>query len=96
MISKIVALSLIIAGLTSSAFAAEKTVDVSVKGMVCAFCAQGIKKKLSAEEAVNKVDVSLEKHLVALNLKDGKDLSDEKITNILKDAGFTVEKIARK
>lgn len=80
--------------LTQVAFA--KNVQVTVKGMVCSFCAQGIKKKFSSEEAVGKIDVSLENHLVALELKDGKDLPDEKISSLLKDAGYTVESIQRK
>jgi len=70
-------------------------VQVTVKGMVCGFCAQGIKKKFSADAAVDQVNVSLEKHLVTLQLKQGQELSDEKITSVLKDAGYTVEAIKR-
>jgi mercuric ion binding protein len=72
-----------------------KDVQVSVNGMVCSFCAQGIKKHFSEDPAVDSVKVSLEKKLVTLSLKDGKDLSDEKITQTLKDAGYSVQKITR-
>lgn len=82
--------------LAGPVFASDKQIDVSVKGMVCSFCAQGIKKKFSADEAVEGIDVSLEKHRVGLVLKDGKDIGDEKITEILKEAGFSVENIERK
>lgn len=78
-----------------AAWADAKQVEVAVKGMVCSFCAQGIKKKFSAEDAVSEVNVSLEKHRVDLALKEGRSLSDEKITEVLKDAGYTVEKIER-
>jgi copper chaperone CopZ len=77
------------------AIATTGEVKVSVKGMVCGFCAQGIQKKFSQEDAINSVKVSLSSHLVDLKLKDGKDIPDEKITAILKDAGYTVEKIER-
>ena len=82
--------------LAGPVFAAEKQIDVSVKGMVCSFCAQGIKKKFSADEAVEKIEVSLERHRVGLVLKDGKNIADEKITEVLEEAGFAVEKIERK
>jgi len=92
---KSIALMLVVSGLLPNLALAEKRVDVSVKGMVCSFCAQGIKKKFSSEAAVDKVDVSLENHRVSLSMKDDKDLNDEKIAQLLKDAGYTVEKISR-
>ena len=70
-------------------------IKISVKGMVCGFCAQGITKKFKAEPAVAKVDVSLETKLVTLSLKDGLDEPDDKIESILKEAGYNVEKITR-
>ena len=80
---------------SSLAFAVEKNITVNVKGMVCAFCAQGISKKFKSEPAVSQVDVSLENKIVKLSLKEGQDIPDTKIDGILKDSGFTVEKINR-
>jgi copper chaperone CopZ len=82
-------------GFHATAFATTGEIKVSVKGMVCGFCAQGIQKKFSEESAIDSVKVSLSSHLVDLKLKEGKDIQDEKITAILKDAGYTVEKIER-
>jgi copper chaperone CopZ len=81
--------------LASSSFAYAKDLKVTVNGMVCSFCAQGIQKKLTAQAAVKNVDVNLEDHLVRVALKDGADLSDAVITQILVDAGYTVSKIER-
>ncbi len=81
---------------TTNAFATGKDINVSVKGMVCGFCAQGIEKKMLKQGSVEKVNVSLKEKLVTLNLKDGKELSDEEITKILIDSGYSVEKIERK
>jgi mercuric ion binding protein len=67
----------------------EKT--VKVKGMVCAFCAQGIEKKFKAQNEVQDVDVNLEKHYVKLVFKPEQSLTDEKIATLLKDAGYSVE-----
>lgn len=91
---KITMMTLILT-ISNLAFAVEKNITVSVKGMVCAFCAQGITKKFNSEPAVSKVDVSLEKKIVKLSLKEGQDIPDNKIEGILKDSGFNVEKISR-
>ena len=79
----------------SYALAAGKTVTVHVTGMVCQFCSQGITKKFGADKAVDSVKVDMEKKVVKLTFKEGKDLSDEKITEIVKDAGVNVERIER-
>jgi len=71
----------------ANAFAGEE-LKVGVKGMVCAFCAQGIEKKFKAQPEVENVQVSLENKFVKLNFKDGKRLPKEKIIEILKDAGY--------
>ena len=72
-----------------------KDIKVSVKGMVCGFCAQGITKKFKAQPEVESVNVSLEKKTVDLKIKDDKDLSDKTITDILTEAGYNIEKIER-
>lgn len=91
---KTILFSLLLA-LSSVTFAVEKNITVNVKGMVCAFCAQGITKKFNSEPTISKVDVSLEKKIVKLSTKEGQDIPDSKIEIILKDSGFTVEKINR-
>lgn len=73
-----------------SVFAGEE-VKVGVKGMVCAFCAQGIEKKFKAEKEVESVEVSLQNKYVKLKFKDGQKVSNEKITDILKDAGYEAD-----
>lgn len=72
--------------LTSTAFASE--VKVGVKGMVCAFCAQGIEKKFKAQEEVDSINVSLENKFITIKYKDGKTLPQEKISQLLKDSGY--------
>ena len=74
---------------------AGKEIKVSVNGMVCAFCAQGITKKLKAEPAVEKVDVRLSNRLVTITLRDSQDISDQRLKEILQNSGYNVEKIQR-
>jgi copper chaperone CopZ len=71
------------------------TIEMDVNGLVCAFCAQGIEKKLRAFPATADVVVSLEKKLVALSTKDGQDIADADLTSALTNAGYTVKAIHR-
>jgi mercuric ion binding protein len=78
---------------TSGAYAT--TIEMNVKGLVCAFCAQGIEKKLRKLPATADVVVSLEERLVAVALKDGQDIPDADLRKALTDAGYTVITIQR-
>jgi copper chaperone CopZ len=71
------------------------TVEMTVNGLVCAFCAQGIEKKLKKFPATAEVIVNLEHRLVAVSLKDGQDIPDADLRKALTDAGYTVKAITR-
>jgi copper chaperone CopZ len=90
------ALLTLFALLSLPAQAIAKEIQVAVDGMVCSFCAQGIKKKLSAEPSVEKVDVILSKGRVKIETRKDQDLPDERIRAILTDAGYKAAKIERK
>jgi copper chaperone CopZ len=77
----------------SSAQAA--TIEMTVNGLVCGFCAQGIEKTLRKNAATADVLVSLENRLVAIATKPGTDIPDELLRKALKDAGYDVKAIAR-
>ncbi|MGY6588816.1 MAG: heavy-metal-associated domain-containing protein [Wenzhouxiangella sp.] len=78
-----------------TADAEAKNVRVEVNGLVCAFCARGIRNSFNREEATADVLVSLENRLVAVEFKSGMSLSDEAITKLLTDAGYSVVGITR-
>ena len=82
--------------LTLPVSVSAKEIDISVKGMVCGFCAQGISKKFKALPEVKDVVVSLEKKSVRLVTDGEKDISDEKIAGLITSAGYNVEKIERR
>lgn len=71
------------------------TIEMTVNGLVCAFCAQGIEKKLKKFPATAEVVVSLEHRLVAVSLKEGQDIADADLRKALTDAGYTVKAISR-
>lgn len=76
--------------LTATAWAKPLSgeVHVQVKGMVCAFCAQGLTKAFKKLPEVESVKVSLEGKFVHLVLKKDKTLEDTKILETIKDAGY--------
>ncbi len=96
---KIVMMSVLLLLLASplAAAAAEgeaHSVRVEVNGLVCAFCAQGIRRTFNRESATADILVSLENRLVALEFKPGMQISDEQITKRLTDAGYSVVSIS--
>jgi mercuric ion binding protein len=83
--------SLLVLALTSgSAFAAVQTIKIEVNGMVCAFCAQGIEKKLRALPQTKDIYVNLKHKIVAVELKDDQSLSADVVRQVIKDAGYEV------
>jgi copper chaperone CopZ len=74
------------------AFAAE-SIQVTVNGMVCAFCAQGIEKRLSKLPATHAVFVDLKRRVVAVEAKPGQALDGKLISAEITEAGYEVTKI---
>jgi copper chaperone CopZ len=91
---KLAGLMLVLA-LVAPARAAGDTVRVTIKGMVCSFCAQGIEKKLKKRPEVDKVEVNLEDKRVDLTLKKGKDIPDPELKKLITEAGYDVVEIKR-
>lgn len=71
------------------------TIEMTVNGLVCGFCAQGIEKTLRKNPATADVLVSLENRLVAIATKDGTDIADADLRKALTDAGYDVKAIER-
>ncbi len=86
----VVALGLSLISLNSFATPSYK---VTVNGMVCSFCAQGIEKKMKALSETKAVYVELKNHLVVVEAKEGSNISQEVIKKIIKDAGYEVKSI---
>jgi copper chaperone CopZ len=74
------------------AFAAG-TLKVTVNGMVCAFCAQGIEKRVGKMAATQEVFVDLKNKIVAVQAKPGQTLDEKAISAEIVDSGYDVVKI---
>ena len=79
--------------LTSLSGFATPSYKVTMKGMVCSFCAQGIEKKMKALSETKDVYVGLKNRLVVVEVKDGLTLSQDVIKKIIKDAGYEVKSV---
>ena len=77
----------------TSAIASADTIEMKVYGLVCAFCAQGIEKRLSKLPAAKAVYVDLKLKVVAVEAKDGQTLDSQQITSEIVDAGYDVIKL---
>lgn len=87
-------MTLILSAITPAAFAVT-TIKAEVNGMVCAFCAKGIEKKLNAMPQKQAAFVDLKSRVVALQLKEGQDVSNEAFSKVIQDAGYSVGKLER-
>lgn len=69
---------------------AAQTLKIRVNGMVCAFCAQGIEKRLSALPQTEAVYVNLGQKIVAVQARSGQSFDTAKIRAEITDAGYDV------
>jgi copper chaperone CopZ len=73
----------------------SNSIKANVEGMVCDFCAQGIKKLFKKREEVLDINIDLDSGTVLLNLKKGQDISDEELKKIITSNGISVISIDR-
>jgi mercuric ion binding protein len=76
--------------LTAPAWAADKTVTLSVSGMTCAACPVMVKKALNKVDGVQKAEVSYEKKEAVVTYDDAK-TSVEALTKATEAAGYPSE-----
>lgn len=72
---------------------AATSIKATVNGMVCAFCAQGIEKRITGLPATKAVFVDLKKKTVAIEAKEGQTLDEKAIRSEITDAGYDVVKL---
>lgn len=82
----------VLAAAASASFAAT-SIQATVNGMVCAFCAQGIEKRLSAMPAAQAVYVDLKRKVVVVEAKPGQPLDSQAVAKEITEAGYDVTKL---
>jgi cation transport ATPase len=81
--------------LVSPIVSAATSIKAEVNGMVCAFCAKGIEKKLNAMPEGQGAFVDLKRRIVVLELKPQQNVPLDAFTQVIKDAGYAVSKVER-
>ena len=84
---KLATLIALAATLSSPAWAATKTVTLSVPGMTCAACPITVKKALTKVDGVQKAEVSYEKREAVVTFDDAKTNADA-LTKATANAGY--------
>lgn len=70
-------------------------IDLVVNGLSCPFCAYGLEKKLKRIEGLDSINIDFKTGRVLLLVQDGSKATDERIAQLVKDAGFVVTTIER-
>lgn len=82
--------------ISNPTFGKEKeSIFVLINGLVCDFCAQSIEKTFNKKQAVKSLNINLEKMLITINLKEGFDLENEMIIDLITNSGYDVVEINR-
>ena len=84
---KLATLLALAATLSAPAWAATKTVTLSVPGMTCAACPITVKKALTKVDGVQKAEVSYEKREAVVTFDDAKTNADT-LTKATANAGY--------
>jgi mercuric ion binding protein len=63
---------------------------LTVNGLVCSFCAQGIEKNFKKDSRVESVKVDLKNKKIFITLKPNQTISEQEYRTILSDAGYSL------
>ena len=70
--------------------------EASIKGMVCAFCVDNIQKVFKKHKEVKDIHIDLDTKLLTLVFKEGQNMADKKIKQLIKSSGYDVVSIVKK
>lgn len=69
------------------------TIDISVRGMMCEFCAQKVESVLTGLKGVTSAKVDLDEEIAHIECASKQAVDLEKIRQALTDAGFSAGKV---
>lgn len=82
-----------VALLFCSTTALAEKVEFKVEGMVCTSCVQKVESVLLEQEGVKEATVNLETGQVTLDVEDPSMFSDERLAQIIEEAGYAIESL---
>ncbi len=66
-----------------------------IDGMSCPFCAYGLEKKLKELDAVDTLVVRVSDGLVAMRIREGRNIPDTVLHELVTQAGFSLREVVR-
>ena len=79
--------------LTAPSMTLANTVEAKVKGMVCAFCVQGIEAKLREDPSVQDVKIDLDSGMVKVTSKPGAEITEQTVRNAVDFMGYETDSV---
>ena len=73
----------------------EDTINVTVDGLVCDFCARALEKVFGKRDDVKDIKVDLDNGSVIVVMQPGKTIDDETLTQLITDSGYNVRNIEK-
>ena len=70
-------------------------IELVVTGLTCPFCAYGIEKRLRRLEGLDSLAIDFRTGRVILHVRDGSVASDERLRQLVREAGFAPRQITR-
>ena len=86
---KFLALLIITLAVSAQVRAGETQYQMRIDGLACPYCAYGIEKNLKKIDGVGKIEVDLNNGLVTVNVAAGVTLTEEQMSKLFTDSGFT-------
>jgi len=77
----------------ATAFPADRTATLWVKGLACPYCVHNIDRQLTAMTGVERVHVNLPTGEVRVALIADRPATREKLVKAIDDSGFTLDRI---
>ena len=69
---------------------------IKIDGMTCQYCAYNVKKRLKKLDGVEQVDVDQDQGLATLQVKAGIVLTDDRLKDLIAEAGYNYRGIQSK
>jgi len=79
----------------SLGIALADTIKVSIPDMECEHCSKSVEDRLKLEKDITKISIDLKERVATIYTVDSVKVSDEKIRELIKDAGFEAKSIER-
>jgi mercuric ion binding protein len=70
-------------------------IELVVTGLTCPFCAYGIEKRLRRLEGLDSLAIDFRTGRIILHVRDGSVASDDRLRQLVRDAGFALRQITR-